>query len=702
VTSDSSVTVVPGRSAVSARVILCMITRDEAAVLGRCLDSVLPVIDAACICDTGSSDGTPDVARSLLTAAGIPHEVHHHVWVDFGANRSRAFAATQGLARQLAWDFERAYALFIDADIVLRIGPGFDRACLEADAYHVTQEYGSLRYETLTLARLSLDWVCRGGAHEYWAADGAGDSPRLDSLSLFHFADGGSRPGKLAREIALLERDLVATDAARTVFYLARSYEDAGRYQEARRLYAVRSGAAGWKEETWYAAYRAGLCSLELGEWERGVGELLAAWERRPRRAEPLYQLARAARVRGSHHLAVLAAERGLRIPWPDADRLFIEAPAYGEGPLEELSISAYYTGEHARGAAACEALLHRRGISPGVRDLAGSNVTHYAEQLDVARAVPVEIPPQLRFPGYAASNAAIHASGDGYLVLNRLHSYDQAGGVRYVSREPDGLIRSRNAALWLDRDLRLTAGAAIDDGLVERVAPLEVDPGGIHGLEDLRLVRWRDAWWFTAGSWAFGPPGHPSLVLGRLDPTGTRVEHLAPLDYAGRRPDEKNWLPFVHDDRLLVLYACDPTVILEPDPDSGVCGEVFRAIPEVNLGRYRGSAPPFPFGDGYLFVAHEVTYVDGRRVYLHRFVEMDRGFTIRRASHPFWFWRRGVEYSCGACLDHAGSSVLLTASRDDRESWILSVPRERVERLLMPLARLARGEPDGLEDAAT
>ncbi|HET9017773.1 MAG TPA: glycosyltransferase [Thermomicrobiaceae bacterium] len=683
----------------STCVVLCMIVRDESAVLARCLDSVLPVVDAACLCDTGSVDGTPELAEALLSATDLPYEVHRHEWVDFGANRTRAFTAARDHATGLGWDLDRSYALFIDADVVLRVSDGFDRDCLTADSYHVTQENGPLRYDTLLLARLSLDWSCRGGAHEYWAAKGAGESPRLDCLSLLHFADGGSRSSNLARETALLERDLASNDVARTIFYLARSYEDGGRFAEARRLYDVRAAAGGWDEEAWYAAYRSGLCSLALGEWERAIGELLGAWGRRPGRAEPLYRLAHTARMRGSHDLAVMLAERARRIPWPESDRLFIEAPAYGEGPLEEISISAFYTAERGLGAAACEALLHRRDTSPGIRDLAGSNVSHYAEQLEVARTVPVEVPAGLRLPGYTMGNAAIQPFEDGYLVVNRLHTYDQTGGIWYVSREPDGRIRSRNVALRLDPDLALVSGATIDDGLVDRLAPLEVDPHGVHGLEDLRLVRWDDVWWFTAGSWAFGPHGHPSVVLGRLDQSGTCVEHLAPLDYAGRAPDEKNWLPFLHDGRLLLLYACDPTVILEPDLDSGECREVLRAIPPVDLTRYRGSAPPFPFGDGYLFVTHEVTYVDGRRVYLHRFVEMDRDLAVRRASHPFWFWRRGVEYCCGACLDHDGEHVLLAASRDDRESWVLSVARERVQRMLVPLDVLAAGAPDRCAD---
>ena len=65
---------------------LNMIVRNEAAVIGRCLASVLPVIDYWVICDTGSTDGTPAVIADAL--ASVPGEIHHHVWVNFGVNRA--------------------------------------------------------------------------------------------------------------------------------------------------------------------------------------------------------------------------------------------------------------------------------------------------------------------------------------------------------------------------------------------------------------------------------------------------------------------------------------------------------------------------------------------------------------------------------------------------------------------------------------
>src|SRR4051812_21252890 len=42
---------------------LCMIVKNEAAHLDRCLDSIRPLVDEIVIADTGSTDATLDIAR---------------------------------------------------------------------------------------------------------------------------------------------------------------------------------------------------------------------------------------------------------------------------------------------------------------------------------------------------------------------------------------------------------------------------------------------------------------------------------------------------------------------------------------------------------------------------------------------------------------------------------------------------------------
>jgi hypothetical protein len=54
---------------------LCMIVKNETAVVERRLDSVRPLVDCELIEDTGSTDGTQQFNRAWLAKNNIPGEV---------------------------------------------------------------------------------------------------------------------------------------------------------------------------------------------------------------------------------------------------------------------------------------------------------------------------------------------------------------------------------------------------------------------------------------------------------------------------------------------------------------------------------------------------------------------------------------------------------------------------------------------------
>ncbi len=72
---------------VSMTVSLCMIVKNEEAVLARCLDSVADLVDEIVIVDTGSTDSTREIA------AGYTDNIYDFEWIDdFAAARNYAFA----------------------------------------------------------------------------------------------------------------------------------------------------------------------------------------------------------------------------------------------------------------------------------------------------------------------------------------------------------------------------------------------------------------------------------------------------------------------------------------------------------------------------------------------------------------------------------------------------------------------------------
>lgn len=656
----------------SRRIVLCMIMKNEAAVIERCLAAAAPLVDAVSLCDTGSDDGTPELAEAFLNAAEIPFRISRHAWVNFGHNRSLSFTAARGLARDLGWDLEQAWTLFLDADMVIEAAEDFSAAQLHADSHQVRLGNADFWYYLSVLARLALDWHSVGATHEYWAADGAGPGARLDSLTINHVADGGTRHEKFERDIRLLETELLyEPENPRSMFYLAQSYYDLGNYAEARGWYLRRAASAGWEEEGWYAAYKAALCLVHLGQWDAGVGELLAAWQRRPTRAEPLYQLAREARLRGKQALAMLAAEKAVQIPAP-TDLLFIDGYAHANGPREELSICAFYTGQRRIGREACEAQLHDPGVPAGVREIAARNLSYYVERLEADEVW--EIAGDLPAP-------ALARAARGYVVAGRLRDAHDDGITPANSADSDD-----TGVHWLTYDdaLREAAAEVLDADLGR---PGLVASACRAGIDDVRLVRWDDAWWLS-GTCPDPVPGEQVVVLGRLAAGAPTFEHLVAVTLEERAActDGRHWLPFVWDGRLHLLASSGPLQVLEVDPRSGVCRTVAQRTAALDLRHYRGAGPPIPWGAGLLYTVEERANVNGQPVTMQRFVEIDHAFNVSRISQAFVFEQVGAERTRGHCLSHDGSRVLLAYASGAGQARIVGVSVEQVERLLRPL----------------
>ena len=75
---------------------LCMIVRNEEAVLGRCLDSVADLVDEIILVDTGSTDNTKAVAAEYAA------KIYDFPWCDdFSAARN--YAVSQAVGDYWLW-----------------------------------------------------------------------------------------------------------------------------------------------------------------------------------------------------------------------------------------------------------------------------------------------------------------------------------------------------------------------------------------------------------------------------------------------------------------------------------------------------------------------------------------------------------------------------------------------------------------------
>jgi len=319
-----------------------MIVRDEAHVIRRCLDSVVPYVDHAIICDTGSIDNTCIVARAYLKDHDIAGSVLHHPWENFGHNKTLSLQA----AAQTGCD----YTLFIDADETLIVNDPLVFSTLTHDAYRVMMQFPGISYPRVNLMRSRLNWRYVGRIHEYPTCTPPVTEYLLDPAKIHMWTDGQGARGRSGNK---LEKDLGIMqgwahdepDNPRAWFYLAQGYETCQRFSEAIAAYTKRTSLGDYVEEVWYSHYRMAKICDHLQNWPAAQLHYLDAYTCQPHRGEPLYWLAIGHHNRQQDHAALLYLEALSTLDKP-VGALFVEDAVYDYLRWIVYCAALYNTGE--------------------------------------------------------------------------------------------------------------------------------------------------------------------------------------------------------------------------------------------------------------------------------------------------------------------------------------------------------------------
>lgn len=352
---------------------LNMIVKNETKVIERCLESVKPLIDYWVIVDTGSTDGTQELIQKIME--GIPGELHERPWVNFSHNRNEALKLADG---------KGAYVLFIDADDVLSYEPDFKKPKLDRDAYHLKIKYHDLIYDRTQLVKNTGDWRWEGAVHEVLVGPNKTGIERLEGVTMV-IVGGGDRsadPKKFLKDAEILENELKKNpDHARTVFYLAQSYRDAGNLEKAIEVYEKRVSLNGWDQEVFWSLYQIALLKEALMRPDEEIEKAyFKAYQFRPSRAEPLYRLSTFYRIRDNHLFAYLLSKFGRELIL-SKDALFVESWIYEYGLLFENSISAYWVGKYEESYVECVELLQKT-LPQNIRECVERNIRFSAMKL--------------------------------------------------------------------------------------------------------------------------------------------------------------------------------------------------------------------------------------------------------------------------------------------------------------------------------
>lgn len=221
------------------RLSLCLIVRDEAQNLARCLASVQGVVDEIVVVDTGSRDATPALAQELGAL------VYYEPWQDdFSLARNASLGRATG-----------DWVLILDADEELAEGkellPELLAAPADVEGYFLTIESPTadlpgaqvLRHVNLRLFRRRAEYRFCGAIHEQilpsiLAARPNACLPEAPVVVRHHGYLASKNAAKAARNRAILERALaVRPDDPFLRYNLGVTRYQTGDYQAALELF---------------------------------------------------------------------------------------------------------------------------------------------------------------------------------------------------------------------------------------------------------------------------------------------------------------------------------------------------------------------------------------------------------------------------------------------------------------------------------
>lgn len=248
-------------------VTLVMIVKNEANGIRSTLDSVLGYVDRYCIVDTGSTDKTIEIITKFFETNLEPwqYALHHEQFIDFSTTRNRAL---------LLAGPDSEFVFMLNGDDRLVGGREFRRFLetnrhlrgIQEEMYIVPVNYGGIsigRSERIARSANHFvpnwpndelnHWRFEGVTHEVYVnqhalQNGVEMLYTNEGFEVYHDISHDTKESKRARfelDVELLSNEIKMTgethpNYARSLYYLAQSYYNLNRWDDAYYYYTLR------------------------------------------------------------------------------------------------------------------------------------------------------------------------------------------------------------------------------------------------------------------------------------------------------------------------------------------------------------------------------------------------------------------------------------------------------------------------------
>lgn len=312
---------------------LCMIVKNEAAVLDRILAPMKEIADEIIVVDTGSTDNTKEIAYAYT------QNVFDFPWTgDFAAARNYACSKVS-----------QEYWMWLDADDVISPGeqkklrklketldPSVDIVMMRYVTGFDSSGNPSFSYYRERLMKTNRGFQWEGAVHETVALCG---NRFYSDISIEHRKKGPGDPDRNLRIYeAMLDRGETLTP--RHQFYFARELFYHSRYPEAIETFqAFLQDPNGWLENKIDACLQLSYCYRYLGDADRQLAALFYSFRFDRPRAEICCEIGRIKLEEKRYQEAIYWYEQALGIKPAAHSGAFIQNDCYDYIPYIQLCI---------------------------------------------------------------------------------------------------------------------------------------------------------------------------------------------------------------------------------------------------------------------------------------------------------------------------------------------------------------------------
>lgn len=313
---------------------LCMIVKNEEAVLGRCLEHGKSFADEIIIVDTGSTDRTKEIGERY------GGKVYDFPWrEDFSAARNEAFSkATMD------------YCMWLDADDVVteenqekilklkrELSPDTDMVMMKYAVAQDEKGNSTFSYYRERMVRNGKGFLWEGRIHEAITPRG---KVVYSDIVITHQKLAEGDPGRNLRiyETMLAEGEKLS---GRSLFYYGRELMAHGQYEKARRALEEFLGQEGWAENQIEACLNLAQCYKAENRREEGIKALCQSFSYGMPKGEICFEIGQYYQEKGQWELAAFWYETILRLPVSEEKGGFVRWDYYGY--LPEINLCVCY-----------------------------------------------------------------------------------------------------------------------------------------------------------------------------------------------------------------------------------------------------------------------------------------------------------------------------------------------------------------------